>query len=380
MAYDPAAGEVVLFGGRCNNQTTGVCGDTWTWDGSDWTDQNPADSPSARWASQMAYDPASQAVILFGGTGSLGSRETWEWNGQDWAELSPAESPPGRDAGAMAFDSNGSALLFGGYVQDPGVDSGSFSFGVKPAVVRVLGKAGGTVATKAASTLHPLASSVTVGPTDAGGMVSIALLARATGKAPSGYAFLPTQAVIKAPPGRPKAPLGLSFTLDPSLISGDPGGTVSVFRTEFGHRPQLVAACTSEAPPSPDPCVSAASTTGNGGRSFTILTSSASTWNFALPGVTRSLTIAYHRAILAFTGTLKSSRHACVARQKVTVRRRRPGPDQVVGTGTTSSTGAYKVHDADPRGEFYASVPQREISPVGICEAARSTVVKVGSS
>jgi hypothetical protein len=380
MAYDPAAGEVVLFGGRCNNQTSGVCGDTWTWDGSDWTEQNPADSPSARWASQMAFDPASQAVLLFGGTGSLGSRETWEWNGQDWTQLSLAESPPARYGGAMAFDSNGSALLFGGYVQDPGVDSGSFSFGVRPAVVRVLGKVGGKVATRAASTLHPLASSVTVGQTDAGGMVSIALLARATRKAPSGYAFLPTQAVIKAPPGSPSAPLGLSFTLDPSLIAGDPGGTVSVFRTEFGHTPQLVAACTSTSPPTPDPCVSAASTTGNGGRSFTILTSSASTWNFPLPGVTRSLTIAYHRAILAFTGTLKSSRHACVARQKVTVRRRRPGPDQVVGTGTTSSTGAYKVHDADPRGEFYATIPQREISPVGICEAARSTFVKVGSS
>src|SRR5438105_2716674 len=53
MAYDQARGEVVLFGG---NGATGDVGDTWTWDGTTWTQQHPATSPSARYGMGMAYD------------------------------------------------------------------------------------------------------------------------------------------------------------------------------------------------------------------------------------------------------------------------------------------------------------------------------------
>jgi hypothetical protein len=39
MAYDAAAGTVVMFGGDGLN---GALNDTWTWNGSDWTQQTPA--------------------------------------------------------------------------------------------------------------------------------------------------------------------------------------------------------------------------------------------------------------------------------------------------------------------------------------------------
>jgi hypothetical protein len=374
MAYDAARGNVVLFTGQCPGS---LCSETWTWDGTDWTKHSPTDSPPGRAYAQIAYDPASQAVVMFGGgNGGFASarRDTWAWDGHAWTQLSLPISPPARYAGGMAFDSNGSALLFGGYISDPGIDSGSFSYGAKPTVVRVLGKAGGTVATKPANTTHPLSTSVTVGSTDVGGQASIAQLARSTHKAPAGYAFLPAQDVIAAPRGTPVSPLTLRFTLHSSLVAGDPGDPVTLFRTEFGHKPQQVANCTSESPPTPDPCISDQSTLGDGSVHFTVLSSSASTWNFALPGVKRSLSIAYRHKRL-FKGKLSSSEHACMAGQKVTVYRKHSGPDRKVGADVTSSTGVYKVREHDAKGTYYASVPQHEEPSLGICEAAKSKVL-----
>ena len=69
MAYDAAHGQVVLFGGYFND------GDTWTWDGSDWTERTPAHAPEARDGAAMAYDTARSQIVLFGGSGG-GERRT----------------------------------------------------------------------------------------------------------------------------------------------------------------------------------------------------------------------------------------------------------------------------------------------------------------
>jgi hypothetical protein len=63
MAYDATHGQVVLFGGF----GTGYLGDTWTWDGTDWTQRTSAHAPSPREAMSMAYDAAHGQVVLFGG-------------------------------------------------------------------------------------------------------------------------------------------------------------------------------------------------------------------------------------------------------------------------------------------------------------------------
>jgi hypothetical protein len=45
MAYDAATHTVVLFGGisqKCTRRGCPVLDDTWTWNGSDWTQQTPA--------------------------------------------------------------------------------------------------------------------------------------------------------------------------------------------------------------------------------------------------------------------------------------------------------------------------------------------------
>jgi hypothetical protein len=115
MTYDAARSEVVLFGGY---DSGGVhLSDTWTWDGSTWTEQHPVTSPSARDAPGLAYDALRDEVVLFGGrTDTAVLNDTWTWDGTNWTEQHPAKSPPIRVGPGMAFDADrGNIVLFGGY-------------------------------------------------------------------------------------------------------------------------------------------------------------------------------------------------------------------------------------------------------------------------
>ena len=82
-----------------------------------WTQASPATSPPARNGATMAYDPATGNMVLFGGyTGSSYLADTWTWNGTTWTQASPATRPPGRDGAPMAYDpATGNMVLFGGY-------------------------------------------------------------------------------------------------------------------------------------------------------------------------------------------------------------------------------------------------------------------------
>lgn len=134
MAYDASSGQLVLFGGQ--NQpgcdAGGFLGDTWIWNGSGWTHANPAASPSPRAFAAMAYDPAEGGVVLFGGqsaatgttcptNGSLPPSSdaisysgTWLWNGSTWTREA-ATGPSARYGAAMSYDpANRDLVLFGG--------------------------------------------------------------------------------------------------------------------------------------------------------------------------------------------------------------------------------------------------------------------------
>lgn len=117
MAYDPALGELVLFGGYDSSTGQTVDG-TWAFNGSTWTELSPATSPSARYGAQMAYDPATGQIVLFGGASGDSSatlNDTWTFDGSDWSEELPANSPPGTCLGSLVYDATENALvLFGG--------------------------------------------------------------------------------------------------------------------------------------------------------------------------------------------------------------------------------------------------------------------------
>jgi hypothetical protein len=131
LAYDPVRQEVVLFGGFGISDLAGPGGllsDTWTWNGTTWTQQFPAVHPSARSAHSMAYHSGSQSVVLFGGATGLdggfprASHETWSWNGQlrTWTQkqdLMDNSLFNGR-IGSFLTNFGNNVLLFGGVEPD----------------------------------------------------------------------------------------------------------------------------------------------------------------------------------------------------------------------------------------------------------------------
>ena len=113
MVFDPTNKKIMLFGGFAVN---GFIDDTWEWDGTDWTQLSPVHSPGGRYSGAVAADPVRSKVVLFGGSNDGPSMfaDTWEWDGEDWTEVTPTTSPPGRESGAMAYDGN-ALVMFGGY-------------------------------------------------------------------------------------------------------------------------------------------------------------------------------------------------------------------------------------------------------------------------
>ena len=76
----PGDRQIVLFGGA--DSSISNRNDTWTYDGTDWTQQTTTHSPSARERASMAFDPATGKIVLFGG----GRSDTWSYDGTDWTQ------------------------------------------------------------------------------------------------------------------------------------------------------------------------------------------------------------------------------------------------------------------------------------------------------
>ena len=104
MAYDAARHDVVLFGGTepvKGKGGTAAVAETWIWNGSAWQEKHPVDVPviGYEWMGpSMQYDPVTRTVLLLGFTASSASGagyqpQTWSWNGSDWTQLAPATTP-----------------------------------------------------------------------------------------------------------------------------------------------------------------------------------------------------------------------------------------------------------------------------------------------
>lgn len=118
MVYDPSRGNIVMFGGNTGG-ASGFSSQTWTYDGTTWTQRSPAHVPGSRYGAAMAYDSVRNVVVMFGGFVQTGSDngEGWEWDGTDWTQRTwTGFAPQARGAHRMVFDAaRGVTLLFGGY-------------------------------------------------------------------------------------------------------------------------------------------------------------------------------------------------------------------------------------------------------------------------
>ena len=116
LAYDAPRHMYVLFGGQAGAVTMD---DTWTWDGAKWTQMSPAHKPPPRRNAAMAYDPSHQAVVMHGGlipdqAEGFESSDTWTWNGSDWTEVSVESKAIGPRQGLRMVTAGNGVLLFGG--------------------------------------------------------------------------------------------------------------------------------------------------------------------------------------------------------------------------------------------------------------------------
>ncbi len=108
---DPIRRSVVLTAGNGDTIRTD---NTWTWDGYDWTLDAPTTQIPSYVGAGSTYDPAINAVVVFGVVD-----DTWSWNGTDWVQLSPSISPPARSGEGMAYDPIArQTLMFGGMFGD----------------------------------------------------------------------------------------------------------------------------------------------------------------------------------------------------------------------------------------------------------------------
>jgi hypothetical protein len=118
MAFDAASGQLLMFGGA---QFGAGLVDTWAWTGSDWQQLHPAVSPPSHDVAPFAYDPATRQIVMYGGVSinaqgdGMAVTDTWTWDGTTWTQRHPLTSPGAHDSGVMAFDpAIGKVVLFGG--------------------------------------------------------------------------------------------------------------------------------------------------------------------------------------------------------------------------------------------------------------------------
>ena len=116
MVYDKTRRQLVLFGGQADDGSR--LNDTWTWNGAAgaWTQPTPPISPPGRYQASMAYDAFRKRVVLFGGDdgvkrpvpsrpdqGYFLVNDTWTWDGSTWTQQAPLTPPEPRTNAAMAY-------------------------------------------------------------------------------------------------------------------------------------------------------------------------------------------------------------------------------------------------------------------------------------
>jgi len=113
MAYDSWHGAFVFFGGigMSGSATMTYIFNVTT---KEWKRMRPAQSPSSRYYSAMAFDERNGVTVLFGGDGPSGNlNDTWTYNltSDTWTEMRPATAPSPREAMLMAFDKSASVTV-----------------------------------------------------------------------------------------------------------------------------------------------------------------------------------------------------------------------------------------------------------------------------
>ena len=129
-AYLPSTGLVYLFGGKSSSS---YLNDTWSWNGTTWTQLSPTTSPPVRALASMAYagtlGPSANDLLLYGGTNSSGDLgDTWLWNGTNWSNPTLTEGPGPLEQSAIVYDPTMHVPLLYGGIDGTTVDTGLWAW------------------------------------------------------------------------------------------------------------------------------------------------------------------------------------------------------------------------------------------------------------
>ncbi len=124
MTWDARRGVVALVSGR---DERAYVGDTWSWDGERWTPHliREGDTvPAGREGSALAFDPATGELVLFGGSGVKGDPakpfgDLWSYDGYGWRERKLPATPSARLRAHLYFDSARKGLVLEGGFATP---------------------------------------------------------------------------------------------------------------------------------------------------------------------------------------------------------------------------------------------------------------------
>jgi hypothetical protein len=125
MVYDSKADRALIYGGGDLNDPSGATGlgDLWAYDyeTNTWTERHPPVSPSPHQWSALVYVPAIDRTILFGGIKPDGSllNDTWayDYRHDRWTNLQPENPPTPRMMHYMAFEpATNRLVMFGGFL------------------------------------------------------------------------------------------------------------------------------------------------------------------------------------------------------------------------------------------------------------------------
>jgi hypothetical protein len=119
MIFATGWNRVVLFGGLTDLATETLVNDTWTYHNGSWTSLSTGASPAPRYDASFTWDPTINEAVLFAGYGGLYSGslgDTWLFNGSAWTEQFPGVTPWNRNGQATAYDPTTNAtVIFGGH-------------------------------------------------------------------------------------------------------------------------------------------------------------------------------------------------------------------------------------------------------------------------
>jgi len=111
--YVAARGQTLIYSGYAAGWGTAL-DDFWAWDGLVWTRLCEACSGAPHASTSLAFDPALDTFVKFGGYSNVEMSAIAVWSGTLWSTVSTDQLPPRDSMGVASDERRGVIVLYGG--------------------------------------------------------------------------------------------------------------------------------------------------------------------------------------------------------------------------------------------------------------------------